>query len=677
MASYGLPAQAKANPRPDPLLFLGGPACRSPGIRSPRASQGHFNGFLWTSSAGKSYPKARSIAFSGRSSVPLARHSQPTGIPRPHPWLFMGVQACRLPALKRSKPLKPIKGHFNGFLWASSAGKSYPKARSIAVSGRSSVPFARHSQPTGIPRPLQWLLMGFQRKQKLPHGQIHCCFWAVQRAVGQAFAANRHPKATSMAFYGRPSLPFASPKTLQTPKTPKRPLASYGLPAQAKATPRPDPLLFLGGPACRSPGIRSQRASQGHINGFLWASSGGKSYPKARSIAFSGRSSVPLARHSQPTGIPRPHPWLFMGVQACRVPALKRSKPLKPLKGHFNGFLWASSAGKSYPKARSIAVSGRSSVPFARHSQPTGIPRPHPWLFMGVQACRLPALKRSRHSQPTGIPRPHQWFLMGFQRRQRLPQGQIHCCFWAVQRAVARHSQPTGIPRPHPWLFMGVQACRLPALKRSKRLKPVKGHFNGFLWASSARKSYPKTRSIAVSGRSSVPFARHSQPTGIPRPHQWLLVGFQRRQKLPQGQIHCCFWAVQRAVRQAFLWASSAGKSYPRPDPLLFVGDSACRSPGIRSQRASQGHFNGFLWTSSAGKSYPKARSIAFSGRSSVPLARHSQPTGIPRPHPWLFMGVQACRLPALKRSKRLKTPKTSKILKFSHPCARARNARR
>ena len=189
-----------------------------------------------------------------------------TGIPRPHPWLFMGVQACRLPALKRSKPLKPLKGHFHGFLCASSAGKSYPKARSIAVSGRSSVPLARHSQPTGIRRPLQWLLMGFQRRQKLPQGQIHCFFWAVQRAVGQAFAANRHPKATSMAFSMRPSLPFASPKTLQKPL-------------------------------------------KGHFNGFLWASSAGKS----------------------------PHPWLFMGVQACRLPALKPSKPLKPLKGHFNG----------------------------------------------------------------------------------------------------------------------------------------------------------------------------------------------------------------------------------------------------------------------------------------------------------------------------------------------------
>ena len=237
MASYGLPAQAKATPRQDPLLFLGGPASRWPGIRSEQAS------------------------------------------PRPHPWLFMGVQACRLPALKRSKPLKPLKGHFNGFLWASSAGKSYPKARSIAVSGRSSVLFARHSQPTGIPRPLQWLLTGFQRRQKLPQGRIHCCFWAVPRAVRQAFAANGHPKATSMAFSGRPSLPFASPKTLQTPKTPKRPLQ----------------WLLMGFQ-------RRQKLPQGQIHCCFWAvqravrqAFAANGHPKATSMAFSGRPSLPFA----------------------------------------------------------------------------------------------------------------------------------------------------------------------------------------------------------------------------------------------------------------------------------------------------------------------------------------------------------------------------------------------
>ena len=47
--------------------------------------------------------------------------------------------------------------------------------------------------------------------QKRPQGPIHRFFRAVPSAVRQAFLANRRPKATSMASYGRPSLPFASP----------------------------------------------------------------------------------------------------------------------------------------------------------------------------------------------------------------------------------------------------------------------------------------------------------------------------------------------------------------------------------------------------------------------------------------------------------------------------------
>ena len=150
-----------------------------------------------------SYPKARSIASSGRSSVPFARHSQPTGMPRPHQWLLMGVQACRLPAPKPLKPSKPLKP----FLWASSAGS-----------------------------------------QQVSQGHINGFLWASK--------------------------------------------------------------LFLGGPACRSPGIRSQQASQGHINGFLWASK------------------------------------LFLGGPACRSPGI-RSQPAA--QGHINGFLWASNLAVCQP----------------------------------------------------------------------------------------------------------------------------------------------------------------------------------------------------------------------------------------------------------------------------------------------------------------------------------------
>ena len=216
----------------------------------------------------------------------------------------MGVQARRLPGLKR---------------WT--------------ASNRYNLSFLA----TGTPRPHQWLLMGVQA--------CRC------QAFNASKASNRYnfAKASRNAQPRRHNLP---PSHINA----QRPTV------QAKATPRPDPSLLLGGPACRSPGVRSQQAPQGYINGFLWASKPetlktfktlqmrlgtpnratpklnqcatpnrtGKSYPKARSIASSGRSSLPFARRSQPTGTPRPHEWLLMGVQACRLPAPKPLKPLKP-----------------------------------------------------------------------------------------------------------------------------------------------------------------------------------------------------------------------------------------------------------------------------------------------------------------------------------------------------------
>ena len=71
-----------------------------------------------------------------------------------------------------------------------------------------------------------------------------------------------------------------------------------------------------------------------------------------------------------------------MGVQACRLPALKPLKPLKPLK--------------TLKRLKTLTTRhGGPSLPFAmlhpaanRHPKAT-----HQWLLMGVQACRLPALK--------------------------------------------------------------------------------------------------------------------------------------------------------------------------------------------------------------------------------------------------------------------------------------------
>jgi len=113
--------------------------------------------------------------------------------------------------------------------------------------------------------------------------------------------------------------------------------------------------LLLGGPAYRSPGvtrfkpIRQPTGTEGHINGFLWASKphiNGFLWVSKPAVcqplnASPGVTRLKPFKHlnillacfiTQPTGTPRPHQWLLMGVQAGRLPALKRLKPLKRLK---------------------------------------------------------------------------------------------------------------------------------------------------------------------------------------------------------------------------------------------------------------------------------------------------------------------------------------------------------
>ena len=131
-------------------------------------------------------------------------HLQPNRHPKAtHQWLLMGVQACHLPALKplkpskRFKPLKilqPLKRwlacfilqptatprpHINGFLWPlkQSLGMLHPAAN-------------RHPKATH-----QWLLMGRLNNPL-------ACF------ILQPTGTQGH---TSMASYGRPSLPACQP----------------------------------------------------------------------------------------------------------------------------------------------------------------------------------------------------------------------------------------------------------------------------------------------------------------------------------------------------------------------------------------------------------------------------------------------------------------------------------
>ena len=279
---------------------------------------------------------------------------------------------------------------------------------------------------------------------------------------------------------------------------------------------------------------------------------------------------------STPTGTPRPQQWLLrllMGVQACRLPALKplkRLKPLKPLKllklchsvwdaqpRSLKPLKLCPSVWDAQPRRHKLPQ-GQIHRFFSARSTPTGTPRPQQWLLrllMGVQACRLPALKPLKplkrlkplkplkllklcHSVWDAQPRslkplklcPSVWDAQP--RRHKLPQGQIH-------RFFSARSTPTGTPRPQQWLLrllMGVQACRLPALKPLKplkRLKPLKPlkllRLCHSVWDAQPRSLKPLKLCPSVWDaqpcRHKLPqgqihrfFSARSTPTGTPRP---------------------------------------------------------------------------------------------------------------------------------------------------------------
>ena len=207
------------------------------------------------------------------------------------------------------------------------------------------------------------------------------------------------------------------------------------------------------------------------------------------------------------------HQWLLMGVQACRVPcfiacrlpALKPLKPLKPLKTLQRlKTLTTRHGGPSLPCA--MLHPAANTHPKATHQR----------LLMGVQACRLPALKpltplktlqrlktlTTRHGGPS-LP-----CAMLHPAANRHPKATHQCLLMGVQAYVAslkplkplkplktlkrlktlttRHggpSLPCAMLHPaanrhpkatHQCLLLGVQACRLPALEPLKPLNTLK-----------------------------------------------------------------------------------------------------------------------------------------------------------------------------------------------------------
>ena len=158
-----------------------------------------------------------------------------------------------------------------------------------------------------------------------------------------------------MASYRRFRLPFARPQTLQilqksaqlrrqkvpqqaqhaprpqakattTPQAQEHPQAKATTRPQQwlKGTPRPQQWLLIGVSGCRLPGLKPSKPSKSSKSP---PNSAGKRYPNKLNTRHARRQKPPQGHRLKST--PRPQQWLLIGVQGCRLPGLKPSKPSK------------------------------------------------------------------------------------------------------------------------------------------------------------------------------------------------------------------------------------------------------------------------------------------------------------------------------------------------------------
>ena len=417
----------------------------------------------------------------------------------PLPSVFQGVQDCRLPGLKRSKPFRrPPRQQLLQL-----------HAPAICFSGGSRLPFARPQTP-----------------QTLPQAS----------------------KATTLTATCPCHLFFRGFKTAVCPAS-NPPNPSAGLQGNNSYSYMPLPSVFQGVQDCRLPGLKPSKPFRRPPRQQLLQL-------HAPAICFSGGSRLPFARPQTPQTLPQaffrgfktavcpasnppnpsaglqgnssysymPLPSVFQGVQDCRLPGLKPSKPFRrPPRQQLLQL-----------HAPAICFSGGSRLPFARPQTPQTLPQaffrgfktavcpasnapnpsaglqgnnsyshmPLPSVFQGVQDCRLPGLKppkpfrRPPRQQLLQLHAPAICFSGGSrlpfarpQTLQTLPQASkattltatcpCHLFFRGFKTAVCPASNPpnpsAGLQgnnsysyMPLPSVFQGVQGCRLPGLKPPK-----------------------------------------------------------------------------------------------------------------------------------------------------------------------------------------------------------------
>ena len=638
----------------------------------------------------------------------------------PLPSLFQGVQDCRLPALKPPKRFQPSRRPPRQQLLQL-------HAPAICFCGGSRLPFARPQTLQTLPQaskattltatcPCHLFFRGFKTAVCPPSPKR---FQPSRRPPRQQLLQLLH--APAICFLGGSRLPFARPQTPQTLPTPPQaskattltatcpchlffrgfktavcppsnpPNASNpstGLQGNNSYSYMPLPSVFQGVQDCRLPALPQTlptlpQASKAttltatcpcHLffRGFKTAVCPASNPPNA-SAGLQGNNSYSYYM---------PLPSVFQGVQDCRLPALKPPKRFQPFRRPPRQQLLQL-------HAPAICFSGGSRLPFARPQTPQTLPQafkattltatcpchlffrgfktavcppsnppnasnppaglqgnnsysymPLPFVFQGVQDCRLPALKPPKRFQPFRRP-PRQQLLqlhapaICFSGGSRLPFGRpqtpqtlptlpqaskattltatcpCHLFFRGFKTAVCPPSNPPNASNPSaglqgnnsysymplPSVFQGVQDCRLPALKPPKRFRRPPRQQLLQLHAPA----------ICFSGGSRLPFARPQTPQTLPT--------------LPQ------------ASKATTLTATTC------PCHLFFRGFKTAVCPPSNPPNASN----------------PSAGLQGNNSYSYMPL-------------PSVFQGVQDCRLPGLKPSKRFRRPPRQQLLQLHAP---------
>ena len=636
----------------------------------------------------------------------------------PLPSVFQGVQDCRLPALKRSKRSKPFRRPPRQQLLQLHA----PEATTLTATCLCHLFFRGFKTavcpPSNAPNPSAGL-QGNNSYSYMPlpsvfQGVQDCCLPALQRSK----PFRRPPRqqflqlhAPAICFSGGSRLPFARPQTLQTLQTLPQASKATTLTATAIYMPlyMPLPSVFQGVQDCRLPALKRSKRSKP----FRRPSRQQLLQLHAPAICFSVGSRLPFARPPTLQTLPQaskattltatclchlffrgfktavcppsnapnapnpsaglpgnnnsysymPLPSVFQGVQDCRLPALKRSKRSKPFRRPPRQQLLQL-------HAPAICFSGGSRLPFARPqtlqtlqtlpqaSKATTLTAtaiymplymPLPSVFQRVQDCRLPALKRSKRSKPFRRPPRQQLLQLHAPEATTLTAACLcHLFFRGFKTAVC---PPSNAPNPSaglqgnnsysymplPSVFQGVQDCRLPALKRSKPFRrPPRQQLLQLYTAI-----YMPLPSVFKDCR--LPALKRSKPFRRP-PRQELL------------QLHA----------PAICFSGGARLPFARPQTLQTLPQTS-KATTLTATCPCHLFFRGFKTAVCPPSNAPNAPnpSAGLEGNNSYSYIQLYVPL------PSVFHGVQDCRLPALKRSKRSKPfrrPPRQQLLQLHAP---------